>query len=230
MRYELTTLALAPILAPQGIMTRLRTPRLPEPPGCRSGSAGAGPSLRLMVVGDSSAAGVGAQHQDQALLGQLVARLAPAFTVSWRLQAATGWTTAAALADLDDAAPGTFDVAVLALGVNDVTSFVGHRSWCRHQSELRTLLRDRYGVRRIIVSGLPPVHGFPALPQPLRWHLGRRASEFDRSLEAQIAAEADCRYLSLRFTSDAGLMAADGFHPGPGVYAEWGRRAAQLVA
>ena len=36
-------------------------------------------------------------------------------------------------------------------------------------------------------------------------------------------------FLSLRFSEDVTLMASDGFHPGPGVYAEWGRRAGNLV-
>ncbi|MDH3952646.1 MAG: SGNH/GDSL hydrolase family protein, partial [Gammaproteobacteria bacterium] len=59
----------------QGIWTNLRVPTLPEPPGAREGSAGKGPPLKLLVVGDSAAAGVGVSRQDEALLGQVVSRL-----------------------------------------------------------------------------------------------------------------------------------------------------------
>ncbi|NIP82235.1 MAG: SGNH/GDSL hydrolase family protein, partial [Gemmatimonadetes bacterium] len=52
--------ALAPILVAQGLFVRWRTTRLPEPPGDREGVTGAGPPLRLLVAGDSAAAGVGA--------------------------------------------------------------------------------------------------------------------------------------------------------------------------
>jgi hypothetical protein len=34
------------------------------------------------------------------------------------------------------------------------------------------------------LSGLPPMHRFPALPQPLRWYIGSRARDFDRALAA----------------------------------------------
>ena len=71
--------------------------------------------------------------------------------------------------------------------------------------------------------------GISVLPQPLRWCLGVRAQEFDRDLAQDIEAENQVSFLNLRFTEDMNLMAADGFHPGPGVYSEWGRRAARAV-
>ena len=48
-----------------------RALRLPEAEGPRAGSAGEGPALRLLILGDSSAAGVGTTHQEEALLGQM---------------------------------------------------------------------------------------------------------------------------------------------------------------
>jgi hypothetical protein len=33
-----------------------------------------------------------------------------------------------------------------------------------------------------VLSGLPPMHRFPALPQPLRWYVGSRARDFNRVL------------------------------------------------
>ena len=53
--------ALAPLLVAQALRTRRVTPRLPEAAGERSGTQGEGPRLRLLVLGDSAAAGVGAQ-------------------------------------------------------------------------------------------------------------------------------------------------------------------------
>ncbi len=64
-----------PVLWLQARCVRRITPRMPEPPGCRAGTAGRGSLVRLLVAGDSGAAGVGASTQDQALCGQLVRRL-----------------------------------------------------------------------------------------------------------------------------------------------------------
>ena len=226
----LASLALSPILIAQGLVTRRRVPKLPEPPGNREGVIGDGSPLRLLILGDSAAAGVGAPHQDQALLGQIVLRLADKFRVTWRLQARNGNTTATILELLKAQPAQSYDVAVTSLGVNDVTSLVGRNHWRRQQAELRTILKQKFGIGLVIVSGLPPLHGFPALPQPLRWCLGTRATQFDRYLEADVVADGIATFLDLRFTSDTSLMASDGFHPGPGIYSEWAGRVVALIA
>ena len=229
MNYVLRTIGLAPVIVPQGLWTNLRVPTLPEPPGARQGCVGDGPLLRLLVVGDSAAAGVGVSHQDEALLGQLVSRLAERYRVEYALQAKTGFTTANILRRLEEMPPGQYDVAVTSLGVNDVLALTGLGTWLARQRELRRLLRDKFGVRLTVLSGLPPVHSFPALPQPLRWHLGSRATEFNDALGDAVAAESDARLVNLRFSADAGMMASDGFHPGVPIYAEWAERAAQII-
>ena len=52
-------LMLSPLLVAQALLTRARLPRLPEPDGERHGVVGEGAPLRLLILGDSSAAGVG---------------------------------------------------------------------------------------------------------------------------------------------------------------------------
>lgn len=222
-------LILSPLLLVQGLAARKSTPRLPEPPGERDGTRGDGPPLRLLIVGDSAAAGVGAAHQDDALLGQVVSWLARDFRVTWSLKARTGNTTASILQLLHSQPPQRFDVAVTSLGVNDVTGLVRRARWRHQQAQLRVVLKQKFGVDTVVVSGLPPLHGFPALPQPLRWILGARATQFNHDLERDVAVDDAANFLDLRFTADTALMASDGFHPGPGVYAEWGARVAALV-
>jgi lysophospholipase L1-like esterase len=215
-----------PVLMLQGAWVRLTVPVLPEPPGPRQGSTGDGPPLRLLVVGDSAAAGVGAEHQDEALSGQLVSRLAPHFEVSWTLLAKSGNKTADTLAHLDELDAADFDVAVTSLGVNDAVARVSRAEWRAGQAELRRVLRDKFGVSTLVISGLPPVHEFPALPQPLRRYIGACATALNEVLEADIAADSNAHFIDLRFTADESQMASDGFHPGPAVYAIW----AELVA
>jgi len=227
--FNLSALLLSPLLLAQGLHTRRRTPKLPEPPGPRQGVAGSGEPLRLLIIGDSAAAGVGAGDQREALSGQLSDRLAERFRVEWLLHAETGATTESTIASIGQLEPKPHDVALTSLGVNDVTSGVGLDKWLGQQRVLRELLKERFGVSLVVHSGLPPMHGFPALPQPLRWYLGSRATRFDRALEAELADHPYARFLSLRFTVDPAHIATDGFHPGPPVYREWARRAAELI-
>ena len=230
MGYQLATFALGPLLYLQGKAVRRSVPRLPEPPGAREGSIGSGAPLRLLILGDSATAGVGAEHQDEALSGRLVTALAPHFQLNWTLLARTGATTASTLRRLETFDDGPFDIALTSLGVNDVTSGIALHAWLAQQARLRQVLAKRHGVRGWVVCGLPPMHGFPALPQPLRWYLGARAGSFDRALADAIDGIDNARFLGLRFTEDTSQMASDGFHPGPPVYREWARRAAPVIA
>ncbi|MBT8098426.1 MAG: SGNH/GDSL hydrolase family protein, partial [Gammaproteobacteria bacterium] len=143
--------------------------------------------------------------------------------------ARTGETTATALKALLVSDARSFDVAVTSLGVNDAIALVSRRRWRQRQAELRQLLRDRFGVQYLLISGLPPVDRFPALPQPLRWHFGGRASQLNADLAADVRNEPDCRFIDLRITDDVSGMASDGFHPGPDIYAQWGRTVAQTI-
>ena len=223
--HPLITITLAPLLAAQGFYMRRTVPVLPEPTGARRGTSGGGPRVRLLILGDSSAAGVGAVTQAEALCGQLVTLLEKDRHVTWRLIARSGYTTSGLLAHLQEHPPeGEWDVAVISLGVNDAIARRSPTRFAADQRELIARLREKSGVRQFILTGLPPVHRFPALPEPLRWYLGSAATQLDRTLASIAASEIGCEYLSLGVTAEqdvAAAMASDGFHPGPPAYALW---------
>ncbi len=225
-RHLIATAALGPLLLPQGLHVRRVTPRLPEPPGPRTGRSGIGTPLRLLLTGDSAAAGVGASSQSEALAGRLAAELSARRVVDWRLEARTGYTTADALGHLATLPDDRFDVVVLSLGVNDVTRGVGRARWLARQAALADLLQARFAPRAVLFTALPPMHLFPALPQPLRWYLGARARDFNAALADWLPGRPDCHLVSPDFQADPSHIASDGFHPGPAAYAAW----AALVA
>jgi lysophospholipase L1-like esterase len=227
--YRYATVAMAPLLLAQGLRVRRVTPRLPEPPGPRTGSAGQGPALRLLIAGDSAAAGVGAASQAEGLSGCLVGALQAEFSVSWTMNARTGLRTLGVLTRLESLPPAAFDVALLSAGVNDVTGGTRSHAFVAQQRRLVALLKSRFGARLILLTGLPPMHAFPALPQPLRWCLGARAQAFTRLLQEVVAEDADCELVTPQLPLDPSYMASDGFHPGPPAYAQWGREAAAVI-
>jgi len=215
-----------PLLALQGLIARRRALRLPEPTGSREGCEGAGPRLSLLVLGDSAAAGVGVSNQRWALSGQLVAALAIDHAVQWRLLARTGATTEGTLRALPQLGTTHYDVVVTSLGVNDLTGGVGAPRFAQLQSQLFDTLRAQHGASLLLASGMPPVHRFPALPQPLRRFLGLRAQQLDAALAGLAARRGDVVHVPLAFHADldASAMAEDGFHPGMPAYREWALR------
>jgi lysophospholipase L1-like esterase len=225
-------LALAPLLVAQGLQARRRTPRLPEPPGPRQGRVGRGPLLKLLVAGDSSAAGVGVGHQSRALAAPMAAYLAEqaGCRVHWRLVARSGATTAQTLALLQAEPHVEADVAVVVSGVNDVVEQVPSRRAVAAREALANWLRNRAGVRHVVFAPLPPVHQFPALPHPLRWIAGADARRHDRALAAWAATRGDVSHADFGLQLNRGVMAHDGFHPGEPAYRQCATMLAQHVA
>jgi lysophospholipase L1-like esterase len=227
-------LALAPLLLAQGRWARQHIPRLPEPPGAREGVLGDGhETWRLLVVGDSSAAGVGVDDQRDALAWPLARALAARAgrRVAWRLVARSGVTTAQALALLQqqEAARWPADVAVVVTGVNDVIDQVPTSRAVAARAALRDWLKRECAVRHIVFTPLPPMGHFAGLPQPLRWVMGQDAQRHDRALLRWARRHPDVTHLRLDLPLDAAQLASDGFHPGAPVYRQWSTTLAEHI-
>ncbi|NNE51668.1 MAG: SGNH/GDSL hydrolase family protein [Sulfitobacter sp.] len=221
--------ALSPILVAQALTVRRRAKSLPEANGPRSGMAGDGPPLHLRIIGDSSAAGVGADTQDEALAGQTVAHLAAQFTVHWSLDAITGATTRSTLSRLAERPPAPTDIVITALGVNDVTRLVRPRVWLELQQRLHARIAELYAPKHIYLSGVPPLQEFPLLPNPLRWTLARQGRAFEALMARHAGTRSDLTYMPFALDPRPELVAEDGFHPSPDLYAIWGKEMASRI-
>lgn len=226
---NLLILALSPLLLIQGLYVKRTTIRLPEAGGTRSGETGAGSPLRLLILGDSAAAGVGTSLQQDALSGHLASRLSLKFRLTWRLWAETGRTSRQCLDLLEQQHSEPFDVVLISLGVNDVTSLLSRGRWLALQNLLANQLMEKFKARHVIFTSLPPMQHFPALPQPLRWVLGLRAKQFNRGLKAMVEKRPGCRLLVFDLPMQAEFIAIDGFHPSATTYALWAKQAAELI-
>lgn len=202
---------------------------LPEPDGPRIGHAGSGPALRLLITGDSSAAGVGASTQTKALSGQLQKILAPYFTLSWHVEAKTGHCTRDTLAQLQNIPQQQFDCAVIALGVNDVTGGTSKAQFTHQQSQLLELLQKRFSVQQILMSGVPPVQNSALLSPPLSWFIGCQATRLNQALIELASQFTGATHLSIDFPTDPEMTASDGYHPSEAAYALWARAVAQHI-
>jgi lysophospholipase L1-like esterase len=221
--------ALAPLLMLQGRLIRRAATGLPEPSGARMGDTGRGSVLRVLILGDSAAAGVGVSSQDEALSGQLVAELALTHRVSWSLIAKSGATTAGTTRHLMRCPAQQFDTVVVSLGGNDVAGRRSLASWLKDIDTLVALLRARFAARHILLSGVPPMHAFPGFPQPLRWYLGTKARHYNAALALWTAGEVDCEHVALTPPNGEGLFASDGMHPGRPLYRLWSAELAKRI-
>jgi lysophospholipase L1-like esterase len=178
---------------------------------------------------------VGAADHAEALVGRLAREIGGATgrAVGWQVVGRTG-ATARDARELLLRAELAFvpDVAVVALGVNDVLGLRSPSVWTAGLRELTDTLRALCGPVPVVLAAVPPLHRFPALPQPLRGVLGLRARLLDRAarrLAARLPAVHHAGDPGLPTGAAAGYFASDGFHPSPAGYALWARHLAQPV-
>jgi len=225
---------LFPVIAAQGLWVRYRTEVLPPAGGASSGSVtelAAGDPLRLAVVGESTAAGCGADTHDEAFPGALARELATRTgrPVSWDVVGQYGATSRRIRHRLLPQLGENYDLAVLLAGANDV---LGRRRPSDWADDLAAVVNDLAArAEQVVVVGLPPFAAFPSLPWPLSDYLAGEAAELD-AVAAQVCAD----HSRTTWVSSTGVLqmgpnffARDGFHPSSYGYGQWAEVVAQKL-
>lgn len=226
-RYSLLIL-ISPLLLAQALWVKWRTPKLPEPSGPRRGELGEGPKLRLLILGDSAAAGVGVMTQQQALAGQVATRLSCHYRLHWQLEAKSGMTTAQTLAVLERSQLEV-DWVLISLGVNDLLSPLGVKRWVFNTETLVETLLQASPNAKILLTPLPPLGHFPRFRQPLAGMLRRREALFNQALRDFCRQHRACELLALQLPLTSDALACDGFHPSAMSYQVWAEAACDQI-
>lgn len=227
------TLALLPVALPLALHTRRTALRLPPAAGETHGVAGAeldGEPLRLLLIGESTVAGVGVATQQQALAARLAEALAERLRrpVRWRACGENGITAERAGARLLPLALSEpADLALLVFGVNDTTQLTPSRRWQAALRGMAGALRERGA--RVAFSAVPPLQHFRALPWLLRRLLGWRAHLLDGELRA-LARDEAAQYCELGLRFEPQYLAEDGYHPSTLGYRVWAQGLAACLA
>jgi lysophospholipase L1-like esterase len=194
------------------------------------GPSGA-PTLRLVLLGDSAAIGVGVEWLSETVGGQLARMLAEGTpdtgerhvllsSVGVAGSRSTDLATQVARALLGDKP----DVAVVLIGANDATGLRAPEESADHLRAAVRRLRDA-GVE-VVVGTCPDLGATRAIAPPLRQVaglLGRRMAK----AQAKAVIEAGGVVVDLGgetgavFRADAGTLCYDGFHPSADGYRVW---------
>ncbi|MEJ2900402.1 SGNH/GDSL hydrolase family protein [Acinetobacter sp. NS-4] len=232
MLLKISTIALIPSLIIQGNAVKKNTLRLPEPEGSRQGMVGNGKPLSILILGDSAAAGVGVQIQDDALLGAVLNQLQDGYEISYQLEATTGHTSGQVIKTVKNMPAQHFDVVITSVGVNDITKLTSPKDWIQKQQQLYAAINQKFMPELIIAAGVPPMNLFSALPNPLAWLFGQYAKGMNKNLAKFVQQQANMQWIEYdleRFKTLNLEMAADGFHPSKEIYALWAEQVADKV-
>lgn len=227
-RFRIASAALAPFapfLYLQGQITRWKVGVLPDAAGETSGKyrTGADP-VKLFVIGESTAAGLGARTHEFALAGQFATALGKQMNspVEWRVVGKNGVTARRTIDELLPEMPfESFDYILVGLGGNDVMKLSSPVKWRRDMTELLNTLRDRQPKAVIFVSNCPMIILSPIMPQPVKsilWQLSRmhdaNIREFTERMDRVL-------YYPQPVDVEVEGFFADGIHPSEKGYADW---------
>lgn len=224
---------LMPLVALQGRRIRLTMDVLPEATGPTAGRTAESDDedLRLLVVGESTAAGCGASTHDEAFSGAFARALATIHErpVRWVVHGRNGATIRRVRHRILPEIDADVDIAVLLIGVNDVLARTPLVQWRDDLAAVLAALTDR--ARQVVISGIPPFDSFPSLPRPLRTYLAERGRRLDDAARAMCASEPGISWISAQSLANADTVsfASDGFHPSPAGYQQWSRELADRL-
>ncbi|MDH6182511.1 lysophospholipase L1-like esterase [Microbacteriaceae bacterium SG_E_30_P1] len=226
---RLSRLAVIPagaVVFVQGRRLRRDTPRLPDAAAPWFGEISGPRPLRLLVLGDSTAAGVGAPTQDEALPGHL-ARALRNFTgrgIRWRAIGENGVDAREFIERyLDEATTQPWDVVLVSLGANDALGLRSRRAFSRDIRVILDRIRSTSPDARILVSSLPAFARFELLPNPLRWNLSLHARNLEAGARAVVATVDGAHMAPPPPPYTEGFFATDLFHPSAQGYRDWAR-------
>ena len=185
-----------------------------------------GTPLRFTVLGDSTAAGLGAGSAQHAYATVLSERLAAR---GYRVELTAYGVSGARVGDVATkqvplALESKPDLIFVGIGANDATHLTPLDSVERHMGVALDALA---GAGAVVVVAGPPDMRAAAWLEPLRSIVGWRGRRVEERIE-QVARERDIPIVQL--AEEAGpyfaanpedAYAADDFHPGPGGYRAW---------
>lgn len=179
-------------------------------------------TLRLAVLGDSIAHGVGARHADHTLASRITADLrGRGVSVHPRVFAVSGARSADLGHQVDRALAWVPHVALVVIGANDLTHFVPVESAA---ADLRGAVRRlRLLGAEVVVAPAPDLSIVPHVPPALR-PVVREGSAVLRRAQVRVTLEEGGRVAdedgstSSAFAEDRSLFSGDRFHPSSSGY------------
>jgi lysophospholipase L1-like esterase len=212
------------VVLPQGTRVRRTTPRLPDAAQPWEGELAGRDLLRLLVLGDSTAAGVGAATQQDALPGRLAGALnaRTGRGISWRSIGENG-ATAQDLRSrfLEDALSAPADLLFLTIGANDALAMRSARAFAADVRHILDAFDGRNPDAFVLMSSLPVFGRFGLLPQPLRTALYRHSLALEGAARAVVEARPRAVMSADPPPYTTEFWASDRFHPSASGYRDW---------
>ena len=230
------TLPILPLLWRDGKRVKATMPNLQAPVG-NSFGLDSDQSIRMLALGESTIAGVGARDHRFALTGQMVQALQDQLgaPISMDIHALSGLKASDMVQRLGPGLPSReYDIIILGVGGNDAFQMTTPWEFRRHLQHLIEVLNFRFGACPMLFIHAPPVSQFEAFTPLLKTILGRQMWRLTHVLE-QLTSKFANTYTIQENISIYDWMSrydlslptsaffSDGVHPSELTYRFWAR-------
>ena len=224
--------ALLPVYVAQGLWVRSRSLRLPPAAGPLSGQEGAGePAVRLLALGDSTAASVGIGSTLDGVAAQLarIVHQRTGLSVAWR----TSGHNSAVAGEIRDLVvphlePRDFTHILITIGTNDTKNFHTLSRWKKGFGGLLYALHARFPEAKLFWSEAVDPRDVPGLPWPLAPIMRLRRDLVNR-VGQELCFERGCTAVRpIPNVMPAGFS-IDGFHASEEGYTHWAETVAEYM-
>lgn len=238
------TVPLLPVLYLQSKRIRASVPILPEARGNHGVTSNTRDrSIKMLLLGESTIAGVGVETQEEGFAGTLAAELSHrlGIGIEWFVHARSGYTakivTQKLLPNIEEK---NFDLIVIGLGGNDAFTLNTIRGWRKDIGELIKQLRRQFGNVPIFFANMPPIKEFPAFTSLIKFSLGNLVELFGEALVKLLVRFENVYYSSEVITVDGWVQKlgikpeqntffSDGVHPSKLTYQTWAKDFALFI-
>ena len=192
--------------------------------------------LRLAVVGEANAVGLGVTHHELGMAGHL-ARLLASRTergVEWSAIGKPGLRIHDAWSLIGDnhETLANADVIVLMLGIGDTLALTSRSTWTAHMTDTLDLLTEvAPKTARILVIRIPPMDNAGSVSKLARFAAGRQARLFNRITDGIVRDTRRCEVVLFPASLASSLWVPEGRQsPYVGMYSAWAASAAAVYA
>lgn len=232
-----------PLMIYQGKRIRKSVPKLPEAKEPQGISGKGQNPLHLILLGESTIAGVGVATHAEGVAGSMANHLSKSLNqpINWKVFARSGYTAKNVISKyISKIADQKADLIVIGLGGNDAFVFNMPWRWQRSIRELIQKLRANHPDTPIVFMNMPPIKEFPAFTSLIQFIIGNLVEIHGRFLQKEVQQNENVFYNEEVITLKNWLhilpkglsrsdFFSDGVHPSKITYQTWGREMAKFI-
>ncbi len=240
----IVSVPLLPILYVQGKKIQKTIPQLPEATGIEGiVEVSSNQTFRLITIGESTIAGVGATTHKTGFTGTLANALSEQVqsSISWKVYAKSGYTVKHVKEKIVQyITEEPVDLIVIGLGGNDSFKLHTPKKWNADIRELISNIREKYAKTPIVFINMPPIKEFPAFTSAIKFVMGNLVLHFSKELEKIVNESENVHYHSriikfeeyieqMNLDATPADFFSDGVHPSEFAYQIWAKDIANYI-